>query len=251
MLSGRKSGAALRVLRAGFGYRGPRPWPRPALRAWLIAQPVAGLAQSAEREQMESGNRRGRRRGLPHAGRASPRPGRYRSTAGRSGRSGRAATLHRIADAAAQRKFRQRGRRRRTGQTDDDGQIECRASSSPIHARIGALSKQNCVDHIDMDARSGAPSRARPSSTLKTPGGCQIGMAFGMAGDAHAMSMPCASINPLAPTSRLELNGPLARATSPAISSTRPTSASPLAAPENRRAPRATAFRARRYAAPD
>ena len=43
-------------------------------------------------------------------------------------------------------------------------------------------------------------------------------------------AMPCASIKPLAQTSRLDLNGPLAPATSPAISSTRLTSASPRSA---------------------
>ena len=59
--SGRQPGAALRVLKPGARHRGPLLSERVAV---VVAQPVAGLAQAAEREQVKSRDRRrrGRRR---------------------------------------------------------------------------------------------------------------------------------------------------------------------------------------------
>ena len=113
-------GAALRVLKPGARHRGPLRSERVAV---AIAQPVAGLAQAAEREQVKSRDRRrcGRRRAAQ-----SPddvvRPGIRQQAAEPADLAAQRA--HGIADAAAKREFRQCRRRRRTGKADDDGKID-------------------------------------------------------------------------------------------------------------------------------
>ena len=98
---------------------GPGHLPQRLVR--VAAQPVAGLAQSAERKQMESGNRRGRGFGCRlQAAHDVIRPGIRQEAAEAADLA--AQRPHRITDAAAKRKFRQRGRRRRTGETDDHRQ---------------------------------------------------------------------------------------------------------------------------------
>ena len=135
---------------------------------------------------------------------------------------------HRIADAAAKRKFRQRGGRRRTGETDDDGKVDAarvefadpsedrRAFETELRHDIDVdigLSPPvpPCFEYLESVGRS--PDRGGPRDDRQR----------------SRDEMPCASINPLAQTSRLDLNGPFALATSPAIRRMRVTSASPRA----------------------
>ena len=117
------------TIRRGFTdseYRSPRRTLRRRGSRPLCAQPAAGLAQPAERKQMEAGDRRrrGRRRRL-QAAHDVIRPGIGQQPAEAADLA--AQRPHRIADAAAEREFHQRRRRRRTGEADDDGQVDARA----------------------------------------------------------------------------------------------------------------------------
>ena len=118
---GRQPDAALRVLSAVSAHR--RPLRLPERAAFVVAQPLAGFAQAAERKQVKSRDRRRRgrgRRSQPSMTSSGPvsvsKPAEPADLA--------AHRAHRIADAAAEREFRQRRRRRRTGETDDHGKID-------------------------------------------------------------------------------------------------------------------------------
>ncbi len=153
---GRQPGAALRVLKPGARHRGPLKSERVAVAS---AQPVAGLAQAAEREQVKSRDRsrcgRGRAAQSPDD---VVRPG-IRQQAAEPADLG-PQRAHGIADAAAEREFCQCRRRGRTGKADDDRKIDAGAIefSDPLQDRRALEAELR--DDIDRAFRSAVPSRA-------------------------------------------------------------------------------------------
>ena len=182
----------------------------------VIAQPSARLAQSAERKQMEAGDRCGRpRRRRSQAAHDIVRSGIRQQPAKAADLAAQRA--HRIADAATEREFGQRGRRRRTGKADDDRKVDAVPSSSPIHPRIGALSKQNCVTISTRIFRCASPVAPNPQ---RLEGVRRRRETDGPRDGRQRSPMRCRA--PRSGRCRrhrgYDLNGPLAAATSPAIS---------------------------------
>ena len=175
----RKSGAALRVLSAG-SRRCPLALPQ-RFRT-MGAQPVGGLAQAAERKQVETGDRRRRLSGRRlQAAHDVIRPGIREQPAKTADLAAQRAD--RIADAATKRKFGQRGGARRTREPDNDG----KAHAAPIELGDPAQDRRafeaELRHDIDADSRllSPVPPCFEPAEGRIHP---EIRVAFGMAGHA-------------------------------------------------------------------
>ena len=193
----------------------------------VIAQPPARLAQSAEREQMEAGDRCGRaRRRRSQAAHDIVRSGIGQQPPEPADLAAQRA--HRIADAASEREFGQRRRRRRTGKADDDRQVDSRAHRVRRSIPGSARFRSRIASRYRRGYFAARPQFRHAPSALKASAALRNGWPSGWPATLTD-AMPCASIRPLAPTSNDDRNGPLAAATSPAISRMRVTPASPHA----------------------
>jgi hypothetical protein len=116
---------------------------------------------------------------------------------------------------------------RRTGQTDDDRQIDAGAieCSDPLQDRRALEAKLS----DEIDPRSGPPSPVAPGfQTVQRLRQFEIGMAFGMTGQADGRD-PMRLEQAAAADVARRPERPLAAATSPAIKRIRDTAASPRA----------------------